>query len=75
MTKSEIGEKLRYRRVFLKLRQEELAEMAGTNTKTIFQYESGQGNPSLDTLQRIADVLGLEISLDLKRLTNERGSI
>ena len=36
------------------------------------QFESGKGNPTLQTLQKIADVLGLEVSLKLKDVTRNQ---
>jgi transcriptional regulator with XRE-family HTH domain len=35
------------------------------------QFESGKGNPTLDTLQKIADVLGLELKLEIKTIFTE----
>ena len=55
------------RREFLHLSQADVAEMAGTNIKTIFQLEKGIGNPSFNTLEAIAKILGLEITLTLKQ--------
>jgi len=46
-----------------------LAELSGVGLRTLKQFESGKGNPTLSTLQKLADVLGLEISLQLKKVT------
>jgi len=69
MTKTEIAELLIARREFLKLRQEDLAEMSGIAIKTIHLIESGSGNPSLETLTKIATVLGLEFLLQIKKVS------
>lgn len=62
-----LGIQLRNRRESLKLKQEDLAEMAGVTTKTLHLLESGQGNPSLSTINKIMGVLGLEFFIDIKR--------
>jgi y4mF family transcriptional regulator len=63
-----IGRIIRNRREGLKLRQEDLAELSDINSRTIHQVENGTGNPSIKTLLKIVDVLGLELSLDIKKL-------
>ena len=67
MDKVQLGNVLRERRIFLKLTQQDLAEMARTTPRTIYQVENGEGNPSLDTLTNITDVLGVELNIELKR--------
>ncbi|HEU0228571.1 MAG TPA: helix-turn-helix transcriptional regulator [Arachidicoccus soli] len=59
------------RREFLSLKQEDLAEMAQVTIKTIYMIESGKGNPSLQTLEKIMAVLGLELIMRIKQ-TDER---
>lgn len=56
------------RREMLKLTQEALADLTGVGLRTIKQLEAGNGNPTYKTLQEIADVLGLELVLQVKRL-------
>ncbi len=43
------------------LTQDELAEKVGCARQTIIAIESGEGDPKLSTLVRIADVFGCEI--------------
>jgi Predicted transcriptional regulators len=62
----EIGESLKKRRELLGLLQPRLAAIAGISTRTIQLIESGKANPSLDTLLKIADPLGLTVKLILK---------
>jgi len=65
---------LKERRANLNVNQENLAKLSGVGLRTLKQFESGKGNPTLQTIQRIADVLGLEVSLKVKtELTNEGG--
>lgn len=57
---------LKHRRESLQVSQEVLAELSGVGLRTLKQIESGKGNPTLSTLQKLADVLGLEMCLQLK---------
>jgi len=68
MTIAEIGKIINSRREFLNLRQEDLAEMSGIAIKTIHLIESGTGNPSMETLEKIATVLGMELLLQIKKV-------
>lgn len=61
MTKQEIGEKLRARRKLLRLRQRDLAELAGVTLRGLTDLESGRANPTMNQLSKIMEVLGLEI--------------
>ena len=68
MTKTEIGNLISVRREFLHLLQKDLAEMSGVAIKTIHLIESGSGNPSMQTLEKLATVLGMELSLQIKKV-------
>ena len=61
-----IGEIIRKRRELLGLLQPQLAAISGVSIRTIQLVEMGKGNPSLETLIKIADPLGLRINLSLK---------
>lgn len=67
MTISEMGHFIRARREYLKLRQEDLSELSGITIKTIHLIESGSGNPSLITIEKLSIVLGLELVLQVKQ--------
>lgn len=67
MKLGEIGQLVANRRVDLALKQEDLAELAGVTIKTIYQLESGKGNPSFSTLAKILDVLGLDVLVAIKK--------
>jgi len=62
----DLGEKLRQRRELLGLLQSQLAALSGVSSRTIQLVEQGKGNPSLETLLRLADPLGLRLDLILK---------
>ena len=62
---------IKARRQALQVTQETLAELSGIGLRTLKQFESGKGNPTLLTLHKLADVLGLEISLKLKNVSSK----
>jgi DNA-binding XRE family transcriptional regulator len=63
MTSQEIGRQLRARRKFLRLRQRDLAELAGVTLRGLTDLENGRGNPTVKQLAKIGEVLGLELTL------------
>lgn len=66
---------IKKRRDDLQVNQEDLAKLSGVGLRTLKQFESGKGNPTLRTMQKIADVLGLEICLRVKtEITDETGN-
>ena len=62
----EIIHSIKKRREILKVTQEALAELSGVGLRTLKQLESGKGNPTLLTLQKLADVLGMEVCIQVK---------
>jgi len=65
---------IKERRKNLKVNQENLARLSGVGLRTLKQFESGKGNPTIQTIQKIANVLGLEICLKIKtKITDEEG--
>ncbi len=74
MHMDEIIKVVKKRREMLQVTQETLAELSGVGLRTLKQFESGKGNPTLRTLQKLADVLGMEVCLQLKKKVNgEKG--
>jgi len=62
-TNQKIGLLVCTRRKFLRLRQRDLAELAGVTLRGLTDLEKGRGNPTLNQLAKIAEVLGMEITL------------
>lgn len=60
-----VGKKIRAYREFMGLNQVQLANLSGINVGTIRKYELGIRNPKPQQLEKIADALGLNISLFL----------
>ena len=52
---------IRTRRKALKISQEDPAQMAEVGLATVKDIERGKSNPSLATITRLLEVLGLEI--------------
>ncbi len=60
---------IKQRRESLQVTQETLASLSGVGLRTLKQFESGKGNPTLATLQKLGDALGLEVILTVKNKT------
>ncbi len=56
-----IGIKIRLLRTKLKLSQEKLAELADMNKNSIGAIERGESKPAIDTLEKIANALNIEL--------------
>ena len=56
-----IGHAIKTRRKTLSLSQNDLAEMAEVSLATVKNIERGAGNPSFATIEKLLEVLGLEI--------------
>ena len=57
------------RRKVLNVNQEEVALLSGIGLRTLKHFESGKGNITLKNLQKILEVLGLELNLTIKDMT------
>ena len=64
----EYGGLIKERRTVLGLTQQDLSDYTGLSLRIIKSVESEQGNPSLKTLEKIAEVLGLELIMKVKIL-------
>lgn len=58
---SKIGTKVRLLRTKLRYSQEKLAELANLNKNSIGALERGESKPTIETLERIAKALGIEL--------------
>ena len=64
------GNLIKERRTMLGLTQQDLADYTELSLRIIKSVESVKGNPSLKTLEKIAEVLGLELIMKVK-IVNE----
>ena len=69
---NELIKTVKDRREALHVTQEKLAELAGVGLRTLKQFESGKGNPTLLTIQKLSDVLGMEVCLKIKNVTSTK---
>lgn len=70
MTIQEIGTYMRDRRKMLGITQPDLAEMAQISINTLYKIERGEANPSVKVLNKIVEILGLEINMDIKKVVD-----
>ena len=62
-----IGKVIKERRALLGISQQDLSDYSGVGISTVKDLERGVGNPSIETLKKILDVVGLEIILQVKQ--------
>ena len=67
MTNEEIVKVIKERKDILGINQEYLAELSEVGIATLKRFESGKGNLTLNNLHKIANVLGMDINLEIKR--------
>jgi len=59
---------MKSRRKTLGISQQDLAEITEVSLATVKDIECGDGNPSLRTVQKILDVLGMEINYQVRKV-------
>ena len=62
-----IQEVMKLQRKVLGITQQDLAEMSEVAISTIKQIESGKGNQSLSTVEKIMDILGMEVKYEIRQ--------
>lgn len=63
----DMGKVIKERRALLRISQQDLSDFSGVGISTIKDLERGVGNPSIETLKKILDVVGLEMVLQVKQ--------
>ena len=69
-----IQEVMILQRKALGITQQDLADMSEVAISTIKQIESGKGNPSLSTVEKIMDILGMEVKYEIRQTVQTRRS-
>lgn len=64
---TEIGIEIKKRRNFLRITQQDLAEITGISRRSLQYIEKGQMNPSIEQLEKILDAIGLELIIRTKK--------
>ncbi|WP_106828652.1 helix-turn-helix transcriptional regulator [Parabacteroides pacaensis] len=62
---------IKERRKVLRLTQQKLADLSGVSLRTIKLVETEKGNPSMNILSKICNVLELELLIQLKSKKNQ----
>ena len=63
-----LKEVIKERRRVLNITQIDLAEMSGVSLATVKDIERGTGNPSMKTVMRILEVLGMEMDFHIRNI-------
>ncbi len=70
----QLGKTIQQRRSQMRINQGQLADMAEISINTLYKIERGQGNPTLQSLFKITDILGLELVLQVKQKEKKLGN-
>lgn len=62
-----LGNLLKSRREVLNITQRDLAELSNVGLRTLKALENGETNPTLNTLNKILEVLGMEFSIAVRK--------
>ena len=61
-----LAETIKKRRTLLGITQSDLSEISGVGLRYLREIENAKGNPSLVTLEKILDVIGLKLEIKVK---------
>ena len=64
-TVNKIGKIIKKRRKELNLELKDLQDYSGINYASISDIENGKANPTIKTLERLLDVLGMQINIEV----------
>lgn len=67
MHPKDLGQIIKARREVLAITQRDLAEISNMGLRTLKALENGKTNPTLETLNKIMDVLGMELSVEVRK--------
>ena len=65
-TTTKIGKTIKQRRKELNLELKDLQDYSGVNYVSISDIENGKANPTVKTLEKLLDVLGMELDIKVK---------
>ena len=66
LTTTKIGKSIKQRRKELNLELKDLQDYSGVNYVSISDIENGKANPTIKTLEKLLDVLGMELDIKVK---------
>ena len=61
----DIGNIIKSRRKELAITQSDLAELADVTKRTVVKLENGEGNPTLFVLNKILNVIGMDVKVEV----------
>lgn len=67
MLVKDLGEAIKDRRKELDITQPHLSELAEISINTLYKLEKGQGNPTVEVILKLANVLGMEFTFSVKK--------
>jgi len=67
MTLLNLANSIKERRKVLNITQKQLAELAEIGLRTLINIESGNGNPTILVIHKLAVVLGMELKFEVKK--------
>lgn len=68
MNQINLAKEIKKRRNILNITQEQLADMAEIGLRTLKGIENGTGNPTITTINKLAEVLGMNLTLSIKKM-------
>ncbi|MGD9554421.1 MAG: helix-turn-helix domain-containing protein [Arcobacteraceae bacterium] len=66
LTVNKIGKSIKNRRKQLRLELKDLQDYSGVSYTSISDIENGKSNPTIKTLEKLLDILGMEINIEVK---------
>ena len=65
LTNIKIGKIIKKRRMELNLELKDLQDYSGVNYVSISDIENGKANPTIKTLEKLLDALGMQINIEV----------
>ena len=65
LTNIKIGKIIKKRRQEINLELKDLQDYSGVNYASISDIENGKANPTIKTLEKLLDVLGMQINIEV----------
>ena len=75
LTNIRIGKIIKKRRMELNLELKDLQDYSGVNYVSISDIENGKANPTIKTLEKLLDVLGMQINIEVVTNIMQRAKV
>ena len=67
MNNEELAKGIRNRRKSMKIDQKTLARLSGISVHALSNIEAAKASPTLQTLNKVLDTLGMELAIQIKK--------